>query len=145
MRQGLEVTFEVDGTLASSPRRSRFARLPLNGLFPRQILAAGPLQGRGRSPRTTRHSTSYATRSYSWRSTLPIPATFDHGISGCLAFRSSLRCRLASEMISIPRSTSQRLRLSNSRLTSFGCAKSKPPNLGRLVLLGHALRLHDRE
>src|SRR5271165_3323822 len=78
----------------------------------------------GRSSRTTRHSTSYATRSYSWRSTLPIPATFDHGISGCLAFRSSLRCRLASEMISIPRSTSQRLRVSNSRLWSVMPANS---------------------
>ena len=36
----------------------------------------------GKSSCATLHSTSEATRSYSCRRTLPMPATFDHGISG---------------------------------------------------------------
>ena len=31
--------------------------------------------------------TGGATPSYSWRRIFPIPATFDHGISGCLALK----------------------------------------------------------
>jgi hypothetical protein len=48
----------------------------------------------------------------SWRSTLPMPATLGHGIFGWRALSSALSRRLASEMISTPRSTSRRLRQS---------------------------------
>jgi hypothetical protein len=61
-----------------------------------------------KSSRTRRHKASAATRVYSWQSTSPIPATFRQGISGCRAFRSSGRWRLASETISRPRSTCHR-------------------------------------
>jgi len=39
-----------------------------------------------RSSCTKRRSVSAATRAYSWRSTLPMPATFRQGIYGCQTF-----------------------------------------------------------
>ncbi len=59
----------------------------------------------GRWSRTISHTSGAEMIRYSWRSTLPMAATFCHGISGCRAFKSSGNLRLASEMISIPRST----------------------------------------
>jgi len=65
---------------------------------------------------TSFQRTSAAVRWYSCLRMLPIPATFDHGISGYRAFISAGRWRLALEGISIPRSTGQRFCQSRSKL-----------------------------
>src|ERR1700746_653018 len=79
---------------------------------------------------TSFHMTGAEMLSYSWRSTFPIPATFAHGISGCRSLSSSVKRRLASEIVSTPRSTSHRLRQSASKasivtpaLFPHGCAR----------------------
>jgi hypothetical protein len=81
----------------------------------------------GKSLRMTCHSTSWAMRWYSWRRMLPMPAIFGHAMPGCRALIPSSRLRLASEMISMPRSTSQRLCLSTQERTS---CQPYPPQFG---------------
>jgi hypothetical protein len=82
--------------------------------------------------------------SYSWRSTFPIPATLAHGISGCRAFSSSVKRRLASEMISTPRSTSQRLRQSASKASNRSAGARARPRRCRAPRLRCCARSRSR-
>jgi hypothetical protein len=68
----------------------------------RELLPADPLQ-RGEIVCTSFHITGAETPAYSWRSTLPIPATFAQGLAGCRPLSSSVKRRLASETMRQPK------------------------------------------